>query len=367
MTQDYETLVGSIYDSAADPAQWPDALARICDAVDAAYVGIGMTALKSGMADKASTTILSCSSADYDVSGHLGSMMTYVPDGQAVLDLPEDVSWTQLSRMQESEFRKTSFYQQWLKPQGLRDVLGVNSIKRKDMLGILTMPTAANREPVTAENRQLVEQLSPHIRRAMTINDLTNNSVLALSLYRQVLDKLSVAVFIVGAGHRIVFTNGLGDALLSDGQLVFSVGGTLKAHRSQSDRVCALDTAIGHALSGDPAGHGVPLVSMAGDMIAAYVLPLAGRSGHCAVFVTQNGVPHVMAVDVLRGMFNLTVAEARVALLIASGKGPQRIAIVQGIAMNTVRTHLKHIFSKMDVQDQTALAGLVTSLLPPVA
>jgi DNA-binding CsgD family transcriptional regulator len=187
-----------------------------------------------------------------------------------------------------------------------------------------------------------------------------------LSLYRQVLDTLSVAVFIVGPGHRIVFTNALGDGLLSDGQTVFSIGSTLKAHRVQNDRVCALETAIGHALAGEPAGHGVPLVSMAGDMIAAYVLPLAGRSGHCAVFVTQTGASNAMAVDVLRGMFNLTVAEARVALLIASGKGPQRIAIAQGVAMNTVRTHLKHIFSKMDVQDQTALAGLVTSLLPPV-
>jgi DNA-binding CsgD family transcriptional regulator len=366
MTKDYETLVGSIYDSAADPARWPCALGLIGDAVDAAYVGIGVRSMLAGMSEKPAATIFHCSSSDGDIALQLATMIESVPDGQAVLDLPEDVSWSQLSRMQESEFRKTSFYRDWLKPQGLRDVLGVNSIKRKDLLGLLTMPTAANREPVTAENRQLVEQLSPHIRRAMTINDLTNNSVLALSLYRQVLDTLSVAVFIVGAGHRVVFTNAMGDALLSDGQAVFSVGGTLKAHRGQCDRVCALDTAIGHALAGEPAGHGVPLVSMSGEMIAAYVLPLAGRCGHCAVFVTQTGAMNAMAMDVLRGMFNLTVAEARVALLIAGGKGPQRIAIAQGIAMNTVRTHLKHIFSKMDVQDQTALAGLVTSLLPPV-
>ncbi len=366
MTQDYETLVGSIYDSAADPAQWPEALGLIRDAVDAAYVGIGVTSLTSGITEKPAATLFHCSSLEDDMALQLWTMMGSVPDGQAVLDLPQDVSWSQLSRMQETEFRKTGFYRDWLKPQGLRDVLGVNSIKRKDMLGILTMPTAANREPVTAENRQLAEQLSPHIRRAMTINDLSNNSVLALSLYRQVLDTLSVAVFIVGPGHRVVFTNALGDALLSDGQSVFSVGGSLHAHRGQSDRVCALETAIGHALAGEPAGHGVPLVSMAGEMIAAYVLPLAGRSGHCAVFVTHSGASNAMAVDVLRGMFNLTQAEARVALLIASGKGPQRIAIAQGVAMNTVRTHLKHIFSKMDVQDQTALAGLVTSLLPPV-
>lgn len=373
MKPEFETLVGSIYDCAADPTQWPDALGHIRDAVDAAYVRLGVSSLNSGSPEKPALILSYCSSRDGNIPLHLDDVIDSVPDSHAVLALPEDVCWSQLSRMQESEFKKTAFYQEWLRPQNLRDVMGVNSIKRKDMRSLLTMPTAASREPVTMENRSLVEQLSPHIRRAMSINDLTNNSVLALSLYRQVLDTLSVAVFIVGAGHRVLFSNGLGDTMLSEAQSVFTIAGALKAHRGHGDRACELDTAIDQALSGEfstgCAGHGVPLVSMTGEHVAAYVIPLTqsiGR-GHCVVFVTRKGGTQAMAVDVLRSMFNLTTAEARIALLVAGGDGPQRVAITLGITMNTARTHLKHIYSKMDVSDQTALAGLVTSLLPPLS
>jgi DNA-binding CsgD family transcriptional regulator len=368
MRQAYETLVEKIYDCATDPSLWPQALGLIRNAVDAACVSIEIADQDAGRAHTM-TRRLTCRSLGAtalpdDIDNLIGAM----PDDWAMQKLPEDVSWSPLSDMPEGEFKKTDFYQQFLRPHGLRDVLGVNSIKRKGMRGRVIMPTAANREPVTVQNHALANSLSPHIRRAITINDLSKNSVLAMSLYRQVLDTLSVAVFIVGPGHRVMFTNARGEALLSKGHMVFTSCGLLKAHRSSD-----LDTAIGHSLanrlSGVAAGLGVPLIGKDGELGAAYVVRLAQQSDRVscsAVFVTQRGEQSAMAVDVLRGLFNLTAAEARIALLVAQGEAPIRVALSLGIAMNTVRTHLKHIYAKMDVSDQAGLAGLVSGLLPPL-
>ena len=89
-------------------------------------------------------------------------------------------------------------------------------------------------------------------------------------------------------------------------------------------------------------------------------------SGHCAVFVAQRGEHQPMAIEILRTMFDLTVSEARVATLIAGGDGPQAIAQSLGNSVNTVRSHLQHVFAKTGAADQTALGALVNGLMPPV-
>ena len=199
---------------------------------------------------------------------------------------------------------------------------------------------------------------------------------MALTLYKQVLDTLSVAVFIVGLGQRLVFTNAAGDKMLSQGEYLRLTGGMLQSGR-EAVQSTPLEHAIERALKGDTAigitGIGVPLVGHDGDRAAAYVLPLAGKdvrgamgAGHCAVFVARRGEQQPMAMEILRTLFDLTVSEARVALLVAKGDGPQMIADALGITVNTVRSHLKHCFAKTGTADQTGLSGAVNTLLPPV-
>jgi DNA-binding CsgD family transcriptional regulator len=72
-----------------------------------------------------------------------------------------------------------------------------------------------------------------------------------------------------------------------------------------------------------------------------------------------------LATEMLRSMFGLTVSEARVALMIAKGENPQMISAAFGIKVNTVRTHLKHCFAKIDAPDQIAMAGCINAMLPP--
>jgi DNA-binding CsgD family transcriptional regulator len=56
-----------------------------------------------------------------------------------------------------------------------------------------------------------------------------------------------------------------------------------------------------------------------------------------------------------------------VALLIAGGKNTDEVAQALGISMNTMRTHLAHVFQKTNVNSQQALAHFVNSLNLPIA
>jgi len=55
----------------------------------------------------------------------------------------------------------------------------------------------------------------------------------------------------------------------------------------------------------------------------------------------------------------LTRREVQVASAVSSGASDYAIGRLLGISIWTVRTHLRHVFTKLDVPNRTALAGLV--------
>ena len=374
---DYEKLVGSIYDCAANPELWPEALASIRDAVGGAYALVGFVDTSELIYGKPPFTVRRNSAWDEERLVQLEAILSSIPEGGGMFDTGVDVAWTQLNRSNEADFQSSDFYKYWVQPQGLRDTINTPYLRRANMTGMLSIPSYATREPYGDAETSLMERLSPHVRRAMMINDLTDKGKLAMTLYRKVLDSLSVAVFVVGLGRRVVFTNASGDAMFADGGTISLTNGMLQAMRV-AGHPSALDDAIDRASKGDVAigisGIGVPLIGKNGDRVAAYVLPIAGKDlrgdmgqGHCAVFIARRGEQQPMANEILRTMFDLTVSEARIATLIAKGDGPQAISDSLGISVNTVRSHLQRAYAKTGSPDQTALSALVNSLMPPLA
>jgi DNA-binding CsgD family transcriptional regulator len=364
-----ETLVSSIYDCAVNPSLWPETLGTIRDAVEAAYVAVNCAATAND-----ATHWLKCNSqADDGWLDQLKVLSCKIPHGTQLFNLPVDVSWTPLSQMPEPEFQESEFYHEWIKPQNLRDFLSLNYLKGNAANGFLTIPTSAKRAPVNFDNRQLVEQLSPHIRRALHINDLTEQSDIANSLCRKVLDKLSVAVLVVGHGRHLQFTNATGEELISAGDKISTSGGVLRAAKRRG-QISTLDDALDRALnshrSSDFAGSAVPLIGDDGEIAVAYVLPLGCKHilkpSHCAVFISQRGDQKTISIEILRSVFDLSPAEARVSALIAKGLGIAKIAERSKISVNTVRSHLAGAFSKTGVIDQSALGALINKLIPPI-
>jgi DNA-binding CsgD family transcriptional regulator/PAS domain-containing protein len=372
----YDNLVGSIYDCAANPDLWPEALTKVRDAVGGAYALAGFVDMTDVALGRPPYVKKLHSSWDKEWLQKLDVILNKLPDGGGLTGVDIDKTWTQLTRTKEAEFHKTDFYNNWAKPQGLRDTINVPYLQRSTLVGMLSIPCFATRDPYSNQECELIERISPHVRRAMLINDLTDKGNLALTLYREALNQLAVAVFIIGFGRRIIFANAAAEAMLSDEKQVKSTGGALCAIlMGGSDS--ALDDAIDRAACGDTAigisGIGVPLFGLNGERSAAYVLPIAGNdirgdmgNGHCAVFISKRGEQQPIAIEILRTVFDLSPAEARISTMVAAGDGPATISASLGVSVNTIRSHLARAFSKTGTSDQSALGALVNKIIPPI-
>jgi DNA-binding CsgD family transcriptional regulator len=70
---------------------------------------------------------------------------------------------------------------------------------------------------------------------------------------------------------------------------------------------------------------------------------------------------------VLRSMFGLTVMQARLARLMASGQSLESTADQLGISRETARSHLKVVFAKTDTHRQAELTAMLSRIFGPSA
>lgn len=369
-----EDLIASIYDCAADPEHWPVTLSQICTTTQAAYCLIGFADIApDGMASR---MIQIHSPWDTTWIRKAREMFPKIPGVENYFRMEADQGWNQMSYMPEEAFRETEIYQDFCKPQGLRDCLNLNIIKRPSQICGMALASSDGRELFGPDELKLVEALSPHIRRAIAINNIVDKEQLALRLFKRMLDHLQSAVFLVGHGHKIEYANEAGEKMLREGKLLCAVSGKLAAGRKAGTSL-KLQAALDRAAGGDEAagisGIGVPLIGTDDSRGAAYVLPL-GKSdarnelgyGHCAVFVSRRDEQMPVMEEILRTLYDLSPNEAKVATLISSGEKAAGIAASMEVAVSTVRTHIKSTFRKCGISDQTSLASLVKNLAPPV-
>ncbi len=77
-----------------------------------------------------------------------------------------------------------------------------------------------------------------------------------------------------------------------------------------------------------------------------------------ALLYAPNGL-HAISIDALREVYGLTQAQARVARSLFAGRSVEETARALGLSANTVRTHLKQIFTKCEVNSQAELLHLL--------
>jgi DNA-binding CsgD family transcriptional regulator/PAS domain-containing protein len=367
------SLIGDIYDAALDPSLWIGVLAKC-----AQFVGGPAAVLFSR-----DTTRKSCNAAYYcGIDPHYKRLITDryiradpVMMGQVFARIGEPVAITDITP--RDELLQAHNYQEWGRPQGLGDALGVALDKSATSAALLMVFRHERDGQVDGEMRLRMRLIFPHIRRSLLVGRVVHLRTAEAATFADTFDGISAGMFLVDARGRIVHANASGQALLDQGFLLRTTGGKLTAGDARAEQ--ALHEVFLAASSGDAAvgtkGIDVPLIACEGERYVAHVLPLTSgarrRAGTsyaavAALFVHKTALGAPSAPQAIAETYKLTPGELRVLLgIVQAGSVPETAAAL-GIGNATVRTHLLKLYAKTGTRHQSELVKLVAGFSNPL-
>ena len=183
-------------------------------------------------------------------------------------------------------------------------------------------------------------------------------------LGRIILDKLDRGVVLLDARGRVLDANSLAVGLLEAGD-----GMALRSGRLAFSDV-GLDSRLVRLLdirNSAAAERNVALAARVrrsnGASYRVVITPVPeGADERDVAFVALIYAPDEqrdISTDVLRELYALTPAQAQVARSLFAGRSVEESAAALNLSLNTVRTHLKQIFTRCEVQSQAELLHLL--------
>jgi DNA-binding CsgD family transcriptional regulator/PAS domain-containing protein len=367
-------LVGRVYEASADVRQWPAFLEAFAEATGSAGTVIWL----HDFADASAVMGTSGVSFACDVGFEPGRLDRYAehftftnPWMKSIDALPEGGTANSSDVYPDSQLRRTEFYGDWLKPQGLAHALGGPVLKRGTVVSMFSFLREEHRGPFGAEEDALLEVLMPHLRRACLLHQRLARFRAERAGALAALEKLPTAVWVIDAQGRLLFANAAGRDLDSrhDGLWIDGTGHPVAADPNETQALhrCIRATLAAGAGRGVAPDCAVSIRRHCCDAPLHVMLYPLGENAlvqgcAAAMFIFDPSKAAAPDTHLLRRFYGLTPAEARLACALARGDSVEGYGAVHGLTMNTVRTHLKRALAKTGTHRQSQLVGLLASL-----
>ena len=183
-------------------------------------------------------------------------------------------------------------------------------------------------------------------------------------LGRTILDKLDRGILVMDSTGQVIDSNPCAERVMRACEGINLRNGRLSFTDPGLDN--RLVQALGKYRTGNGYGHPVIAACVRCTRSApcrVLVVPVApGDDGRdiafFALIYAPNGSQEI-SLEVLRQLYGLTKAQAEVARSLYAGRSVEDTALALNVSLNTIRTHLKHIFTKCDVSSQAELLHML--------
>lgn len=272
----------------------------------------------------------------------------------------------------EPELLRTEFYRSWLAPRGLRYWLGGAITREGEKLTYVALLRSSDSGPFARVDKLRLRRLLPHLEASCRLSadppPVQNGSNIALDA----LEHLPFGIIALDGVGKVRYTSTWAGEILKQSDGLFLRDDLLRA--ASSGDGARLSELIASVLKGggnpksDPRGV-LAITRPSGARpyvlhIFGHTLDLSrGGSPGAVVFVHDPEAGAGMDGEILRTLYQLTPAEAKLAGLLSLGGSVSSAASELGVTVNTVRTHLKHLYSKTGTSRQPELVHLLVSML----
>ena len=364
------SLIGDIYESILDSSVWNGVFGDLVE-----FVGAQAGALlwKSHSRSTDVVHISGIKSPGLELYKERYAELDPATEPLLLREVGEVASTTEL--VSYSEYVKSRFYKEWVKPQGFVD--SWQASLEKSATTFVHLIFWRNGKTDSDATRDRMRFIVPHLRRAVLISNLVDHGKAEAALFGDTLDGIAAGLFLVDASGRILHANASGHALLARGVVLRAYGGKLVSNDASAEQELyrVLDAVGGGVAVPEEDTVAVPLTTRHGDHYVAHVLPLTsgvrrragtGYAAAAAVFVQKASLDVPSPQGAIAKLHKLTPMELRVLFAIVQVGGVPEVAAMMGSSSSTIRTHLRRLFSKTGTDRQADLVKLVAGYTNPL-
>jgi DNA-binding CsgD family transcriptional regulator len=363
----FSGLVGDIYDAALDPALWDQTLKRVFSAAGGNNAALVLFDRQKRRPPQiiAAPPFEPAQIRKYDA--YYGQFDPLAP----TLERSRVGEIVTARAVTTESQRHGEFYNDWAHPNKTGDTVFVNILDSTSGVCNFMMGHPWRSDPfVTPDVLQLVSLLAPHLQRALQ----AQLGFGPLSLIRDgALDLVERwrhgCVLVTFAGHVLYANRAASEIAASRDGLSLGTRG-LRAALAPDD--AALQRLIRLACIGDGPRSSSRIAISRGSGRRPYtiqVMPLRscharflnGPAAALVLVVDHEREAHLPPAD-LQEVYDLTPAEAEVAVRVLRGHGLQYVAGELRVSLSTVRVHLQRVFEKTGTHRQAELVRLLIEL-----
>ncbi|SOZ19425.1 putative transcriptionat regulator, LuxR family [Cupriavidus taiwanensis] len=360
-------LLAQLYQGPTEPVPWTTFLESLRQRLTAAFVTL---VLRHPATDRPGLIV---NASDY--GPHLPGEPSYSEQYYALcpfLDLHPDRLFSADELFGESGWLTHPFHVQYLQPLGLRYILAANLVTPDGVECALFISRTAAGQDFTNPDKALLQDLLPHLKRAVDLHAALDVLASERSLYADAVDRMQVGTVILDEHGRCIRSNDVAGRLLRARDGLYLADGALHAHcpmENRRFRKILESAAQAHALAtprsevttlSRPAAP-TPLSVLVRPIPLSYRSEDKARRPAVAVFIRDPaGSPRNTHAS-LRKLFHLTPTEIELALLMVDGLTLDEAAARLGVKKNTARAHLRGIFAKTGATRQAVLVKMLLS------
>lgn len=358
-----EQAIAAIYRAAAGATSWDEALSLLSDhlrILGAQMIGVDV-ATGAVTFSHASKRIPSEAEIAYVRTFHR-------VDPRVPLALPKPAGeWLYDQDLFPDEVAQTNtYYRDLLIPTGGRYTAGAKLCQHEGEITYIAFLSYADPAGFSAPQREFIGQIGYHLQEAAVIYKRARRLSTMAAAGEGLVRRMGHPTFVLSAGARIEIVNDRGRDFLTQGHGLASAAGVLTA--SHPVVQCKLSSTLA-AMFRCSGGHGrrvLRIGSAAGNTrFVLSLTPFAPAETMFAFGVEPRVLAIVHAVDekgspdpmLWEAAFDLTLAEAQVAMHLTRGQSVKQIAARRGVSVPTVRTQVRALMDKTGSRRQVDLVA----------
>ena len=291
-----------------------------------------------------------------------------------LVNLPPGELVTLSDQTPRTQLLKSDYYHLFLKPYNIDYVAGIDWLYEKNSRISVRFTREESQGDFTNDEKDFFRLLIPHFEQSVTLGIQLRQLDSERQIYADSISKRAIGIITLDKNGNILQSNTTADKYLHDSDGLLQAKNQIKISNSAlNDKlnkyITEALTEITNKQRGPINALAVPRDSGKADY-QIMIKPISVNSHdesdvtpYLTVLIQDPERNLEISVRTLMNLYQLTMSEATIAILLAEGHTTDEVADELDIKKNTVRAHLRSMFVKMGVTQQSMLVSLVLTSL----